>query len=258
MSDSLFLEERRRAILAKLNADGRVSVRDLSEEMAVSAVTIRQDLRALEETGLLQRTRGGAVLPEHTLSSLELSFEIRRRRADAEKDALGQAAAALVRDGYGVALDASTTAFAVVPYLKKYDGLTVVTNSIIIAQQFLDTPRIQVMLPAGRLRRDSVSVVGGARTLPDINLNVGFFSAYGFAVAEGATEISVDEVEMKRALLTNSLECILLIDGSKWGRIAPYTYAQPADFSRVLTTASAPMDLVERCRAGHVSVDVVT
>lgn len=259
MPDQLFLEERRRAILSAIEKQGRVSVKDLSDDLHVSTVTIRQDLRALEAEGFLERTYGGAVRRASAATlpgQPELSFDVRRRRQDAEKQAIGQAAARLVRDGYGVALDASTTAFAITPYLKRFDGLTIVTNSLIIAQQFLDAPRIQVLMPAGRLRRDSVSLTGSSATIPAINLNLGFFGARGLSLTVGYCDITAEEAEMKRALIAHCQQSFVVIDSSKWGSVAPFTYCDAHD-AAVITTERAPHEHVEAFRAAGISVETV-
>ncbi len=253
--EPLFLEERRRNILELLRQRGRVSVKALSEQLHVSAVTIRQDLRALEREGLLERTYGGAVQRTSPPVS-EPAFDLRRERSPAEKIAIGQAAAALVQDGYSVALDASTTAYAITPYLKRFYGLTIVTNSLIIAQQFLDAPRTRVILPGGRLRRDSISIVGNPSSLPHINLNLGFFSASGLSLETGATDINPDEVEMKRALIARCVLPVIVVDSSKWGQIAPYTYLPGHELKHVITTTKAPPGHVGALRQAGIRVDL--
>ncbi len=257
MVTPLFLQERRQLILDELKREGRVSVKTLSEKLSVSEVTIRQDLRALEDEGLLERTYGGAVIRSPTPTSAELSFDTRRRKHRAQKDVIGRAAAALVRDGFGIAIDASTTTFALTPYLKRYDSLTIVTNSLIIAEQFLDAPRVSVVLPAGRLRRDSVSLVGRPDTLPDINLNIGFFGARGISFETGITELNPEEAEMKRAMMARCRTNVIVVDGTKWEQVAPYTYASVRDVSRVVTTTEAPIEAVEQLRSVGVQVDMV-
>lgn len=257
MTEPLFLEERRRNILELLKQHGRVSVNALSDMLSVSTVTIRQDLRALEEEGLLERTYGGAVLRSSPPPIAELSFETRREKSHAEKDAIGRAAAALVQDGFAIALDASTTSYAITPFLKRFDSLTVVTNSLIIAQAFLHTPRIQVLLPAGRLRRDSVSINGMVDTLPTINLNIGFFGARGVTWEAGITEISYEEAEIKRTLIPRCIQPVIVVDSSKWGQIAPYTYQPAKEVARIITTDKAPGEMVEQFRAAGAIVDCV-
>lgn len=257
MAETLFLEERRRTILDNLKRYGRVSVKELSEKLSVSAVTIRQDLRALEEEGLLERTYGGAMLRTFVPAAPEVAFDVRRESFQAEKDVMGKAAASLVQDNFGVALDASTTAFAITPFLKTFDNLTVVTNSLMIAQAFTDSPRINVILPGGKLRRDSASLVGNPDSLPDINLNIGFFSARGLSLEAGLTDISPEQAEIKRAMIARCIHVIALIDSSKWGLISPYTYALAQDMTRIITTDRAPADMIAGFRTAGVSVDVV-
>lgn len=237
------MEERRRLILEKLRLHGRVAVSELSDSMNVSAVTIRQDLRALESEGLLERTHGGAVEVQSAASAgdtPELSFDIRRNQQTDEKAVLGQAAAQMIETGSAIALDASTTICSIIPHMEAFDNLTVVTNNLMAVEMLLVHPGIEVLLPAGRLRRDAYSVIGSPDSLPDINLNIGFVSAWGISVEAGLTEVSEDEMILKRRLLSRCMKKVLLVDSHKWGQVAPYTYAHPEDFDVILTTDRVP------------------
>ncbi len=258
MSDPLFLEERRRVILELLEQRGRVTVKELSDEMQVSEVTIRQDLRALQELGLLERTYGGAVARGGSIGLKELSFNLRQMKKRDQKDAIAALAATLVHDGYSIALDSSTTVYAMLPYLKAFDNLTIVTNSLMVAQGFLDKDdhQTRVLLAAGRLRRDSISVVGMPESLPQVNLNLCFFSARGVVESVGASEIDPDEVVVKQTMITRSAESVLLVDGSKWGMIAPFTIVPVSSLRHVITSSDAPPDQVARFRSLGVRVDV--
>ena len=257
MAESLFVEERRRVILDQLKAQGRVSVKDLSALMNVSAVTIRQDLRSLEDVGLLERTYGGAVRRENTLVLPEMSFHVRLGKKQREKEAIALAAAGLIQEGYTVALDASSTAYALVPHLKTFKRITVFTNSLVTAQSFLDSPHVTVLVPGGRLRRDSISIVGRLEGLPDINLNIGFFSARGVSLHGGISDVDVDEVAIKQAMAARCLSTVVIVDGSKWGQIAPYTFIKPEQVKHIITSEDAPHDVIEQFRAQGVRVDVV-
>jgi DeoR family fructose operon transcriptional repressor len=257
MPDALFLEERRRAILDQLEQRGRVTVKALSEGLQVSTVTIRQDLRALEDQGLLERTYGGAVARIEKAPLQELSFTVRQSKRHDQKTTIAEAAAALVEDGTSIALDSSTTVYALGPFLKSYDKLTVVTNSLILAQSFLDHPSTQVLLPGGRVRRDSISLVGQPESLPQVNLNIGFFSARGIAEGIGASEIDPDEVVVKQAMLKRCVRVVLLVDSSKWGQIAPYTLIPPEQIAHIITTDQAAPDLVQYYRDLGTRVDLL-
>jgi DeoR family fructose operon transcriptional repressor len=258
MPESLFVEERRRVILDQLKEQGRVSVKDLSEAMNVSAVTIRQDLRALEEGGLLERTYGGAVRRESTTVLPEMSFHVRLGKKHREKEAMAAAAAALIREGDSVALDASSTAYSLVPHLKTFKRITVVTNSLITAQSFLDSPHVNVLLPGGRLRRDSISIVGRPEGLPDVNLNIGFFSARGVNLSGGVSDVDADEVAIKQAMMGRCVSVVVMIDGSKWGQVAPYPFIRAEQIRHIITSDDAPLDMVNEMRKRKVRVDVVS
>src|SRR5690606_17313376 len=121
------------------------------------------------------------------------------------------------------------TVHTLVPHLKNFKRLTVVTNSLITAQSFLDTPNITVLLPGGRLRRDSISIVGSVENLPGININLGFFGARGISWAGGVSDVDSDEVALKQAMFRRSVRAVVMVDGSKWGQVAPYTFIASTD-----------------------------
>ena len=255
----MFLEERRRAILDELRQHGRVSVTSLSDRLHVSAVTIRQDLRMLESEGLLDRTHGGAVLRDaSTAIPHELAFSTRQQHRRDEKQAIGRTAAGMVSNGYALALDASTTALAIVPFLKLVDDLVIVTNSLIIAQQFLDTPRIHVQMPAGTVRSDSVSLVGRPETLPDINLMLGFFGTHGLTLENGITEISMEEVVIKQAMIARCRQAVIVADSHKWNKVAPYTFELPQNVDRIITDEGTPAKMIKEFQEAGIEVDVVS
>lgn len=257
---SLFLEERRRAIVEQLEKSGRVTVKLLSDMMDVSEVTIRQDLRALEEQGVLERTYGGAVYRGGGGNLTEMSFKTRLMTNRAKKEALAAAATHLIHDGHSIALDSSTTVYVLAPYLRKFNKLTIVTNGLMAAQTFLGDPERQtrVLLPGGRLRSDAISVVGQSGNLPDVNLHIGFFSSRGISEEVGASEVDPDEVLVKQALIERCMHTVFLIDGSKWGKIAPYTIVPPGKIEHIITTDDAPSALVDHFRSLGTQVDIVT
>jgi DeoR family transcriptional regulator of aga operon len=257
--DMSTIQKRHQTIIELLKQKGgRLSVNDLSDRLGVSSVTIRQDLRTLADKNVLERVYGGAVLRSGGSGSVELSFEVRQQEAARDKNAIGRFAAQLVKDGYGIAIDGSTTAFALVPYLKQYTNLTIVTNSLIVAQGFRDTPRNKVYVPCGRMRGESATIVGSPEGLPDINLNFGFFGAWGVSLPGGISDVDPDEVKMRRAMMTRCLKTVVIVDGRKWGETAPYTYATADEIDRIITSTSAPDDLVEAFRQRGVIVDMVS
>lgn len=255
MSDQMFMEERRRGILSQLQRSGRVAVKRLSDDFNVSEVTIRLDLRALEAAKLVQRTHGGALLPQGRDISPELSYDARLRANSRVKAQIARYAARYVSPGDIIALDASTTVFAMLSHLKQLDELTIVTNSLIIAKELLNHRHIKVLMPGGQLRRDSVSLVGKPEGLPKLQLSAGFISAHGYSKDSGFTESSQEESQMKRAILDQCISKYMLIDDKKWGKVTSFTVVQPGELSAIFTSRQAPPQRVAELRDRDVIVE---
>ncbi|HEX2905463.1 MAG TPA: hypothetical protein VHO69_01280, partial [Phototrophicaceae bacterium] len=113
------------------------------------------------------------------------------------------------------------------------------------------------LLPGGRLRRDSVSINGRPETLPDINLNIGFFGARGVSFEAGISEIGQEEADIKQVLIPRCFLPVIVADGSKWGQIAPYTYLPAKEVSHIITSDLAPREMVEQFRAAGTIVETV-
>ena len=257
MAEKLFPRERLDQILALVQEEGRVSVAELGERFGVSAVTIRNDLAALERQGQLVRTHGGAMARPNT--RVEPAFALRQRRSVAEKERIGRAAAALVQDGEAIAFDASTTSWQVARHLKDRRELTVVTNCLFIAMEFLETPHVTVVMPGGTLRTASASLVGeiGACILEHYHVQKGFFGARGFTLEEGLTDVNQYEVELKRRMAERSKEVIAIVDASKWGQVAFASFASLEQIDRVIADDAAPPKMVRALRERGIQVTIV-
>lgn len=254
---SFFPEERLDRIASLVAERRRVSVAELSSLFNVSAVTIRNDLSELERRGLLMRTHGGALAISQ--SRAELSFDVRERLQREEKARIGQAAASMIHDGDAIALDASTTALQVAKRIKDRRELTVVTNGIRIALEFMDSPHITVVMPGGFLRRDAVSLVGelGEEVLAKFNVQKGFFGAKGVTLEEGLTDVDSYEVQLKRAMARAAKEVIAIVDHTKWGQVGFASFVSIDQVDCIITDDGAPPDMVAAFREAGVNVIIV-
>ena len=253
----LYLEERRQEILHQVQKAGRVSVSELSQQFGVSEVTIRADLQALAEYNLLVRTHGGAVPAGRGLP--ELSLSLRRQQQVSEKSRIGEAAAQFVVDGDAIFLDTSSTALAIAQRLKQHHHLTVITNSLAIAQEMLDAAEVNVVMPGGQLRRETASLIGadGLDMLRKFNVQKGFFGAHGLSVPEGLTDVSAAEAEVKRPLVDMCRQVVAVIDSTKWGRVGLASFATLEEIDVVITDTLAPLARIEEVRALGIEVIVV-
>jgi DeoR/GlpR family transcriptional regulator of sugar metabolism len=256
INEHLFPEERRQEILKRVNLDGRVEVNDLSQLFGVSEVTIRSDLQLLSDQSLVLRTHGGAV----PLSRIpELSLSLRRQQQVNQKNRIGAAGAGMVEDGDAIFLDTSSTALALAHHLRERRDITIITNSLAIAQFLLDVPNATVVMPGGTLQRETVSLVGidGLDFLRKFNIRKGFFGAHGIRQPEGLTDVSATEAEVKRALITQCHEVIAILDSTKWGRIGLASFARLEDIHAIITDTGASPEQVEQVRMRGIRVILV-
>jgi DeoR/GlpR family transcriptional regulator of sugar metabolism len=259
MKGHLFPEERLAQIVTIVKENGRVTVPELCAHFGVSRPTIRNDLRELEQQGLIRRTHGGALVSGGGQQEVEISFHTRARLQTQEKSRIGQRAASLVGDRSVVALDASTTALEVARRIKDRRELTVVTNGLRIALEFADSPHITVVVPGGFLRCDSLSLVGqlSAECLAGMKVQRAFFGAEGVTLDDGLTDVNSYEVQTKRAMARVAQEVIAIVDHTKWGRVSFAAFAALEEVNTIISDDRAPTDMVDACRERGVEVILV-
>jgi DeoR/GlpR family transcriptional regulator of sugar metabolism len=247
-SPNLYPSERQEKIINLLNQNGRVSVAELSQLLKVSEVTVRADLQILAAQNLIVRTHGGAVIAPR---APELSLVLRRDQMVQEKKRIGAAAAEFVANGDAIFVDASSTTLELARNLRNYRDLTILTNSLVVAQAMLEAPGVTVVMTGGILERDTVSLMRteGLAILRKYNIKTGFFGAHGLSFPEGLTDVSAGEAEVKREIVSMCRQVIALIDASKWGRVGPASFANPQDIHIIITDDQAPAVLVEQARS---------
>lgn len=252
----LLPEERLSQIAALAIERYALTVSELSERFDVSPATIRSDLDELERRGLVVRTHGGAVRADR--NGREFSLPTREREQVEEKRRIAAAAAEMIADGDAIALDASTTALQIARRIRNRRELTVVTSSLMVALELVESPGVTVVMPGGVLDRDTVSLVGrlGTETLANCNAAQGFFGVRGLTL-EGLTDINSYEAELKRSLISASREVTIVADASKWGRVALVSLVPWSAVHRVISDRSAPPEMVAALRERGVEVRLV-
>ncbi|HEX7555796.1 MAG TPA: DeoR/GlpR family DNA-binding transcription regulator [Leptolinea sp.] len=239
--------ERQQKILDVINQENRVRVARLVQLFGVSEVTIRSDLTFLASQNLIIRTHGGAVIAP---KPPELSLLIRSKQMKSEKWRIGMKAASLVLDGDAIFLDTSSTSLAIAQQLINHRELTILTNSLAVAQTMLDAPSVTVVMPGGNLSRETVSLVGidGLDLLKKFNIQKGFFGAHGISHPEGLTDVSFAEAEVKRQVLSICREVYAVVDNSKWGRVGLASFAGLDQIHQIITNQPIPPAMLEQMR----------
>lgn len=245
------------AILDLLAERGSVSLSDLSSELGISPATARRDLADMSDQRLLVRTHGGARLIE---SRSELPVALRDTRFQDAKRAIAAAvAAAIPRQRYAVALSGGTTAASVARALAGHEDLTIVTNSLTIAQLVTSYPQLKVVMTGGILRPESLELVGvlAENTFNAINLGTAILGTDGMTAAGGVTTHDETEARTNNAMVTHAQRVVVVADGSKIGRLALAQVATIDQVDMLVTDSSADPDAVAAIRAAGVDVQVV-
>lgn len=224
--------ERQKQILELLQAKKSMTVKELCALLYASPATVRRDLAALEQAGLINRSFGGAVLCE--VFPDQLPFAVRSGEHIPEKKRLAARAATLIRPGETVFLDASSTTFYLVPHLREIPELTVVTNSP-RACLALAEHGVRCLCTGGELLDGSQVLVGSdaERYVRGIRAHVCLFSARGVANGQ-VTDSSKGERDLKIAMLESSGRSVLLYDRSKEGKLYPYRVTDLAQVGEIV------------------------
>jgi DeoR family transcriptional regulator of aga operon len=247
--------ERLGLILEELSAVGSVGVTDLVERLGVSAATVRRDLEHLEDQRLLTRTHGGAVAQ---MVSYELPLRYRSARRQEQKRRIGLEAARRVHDGAVIGLTGGTTTTEVARAVADRP-LTVVTNALNIASELAIRPNIKLVVTGGVARPETYELVGPIAdgALGDLHLDIAFIGADGITAAAGLTTHHEIEAHTDRAVLDSAAHVVVVVDGSKLGRVAFVEISPVASIAELITDDEADPVELERIREAGVRVTVV-
>lgn len=211
--------QRQSWILEEVRRIGGVRVSDLTQALGVSDMTVRRDLDTLARKGLIEKVHGGATA-RHPGSTDEPGFEAKVGRERAAKDAIARRAADLVRPGTAIGVTAGTTTHAFARAMARVPDVTVVTNSLRVAE-VLHTHAVasQTVILTGGVRTPSDALVGpvAIQSIRALHLDCVFMGVHGMDEVAGFTSPNLMEAETNRALMSTARRLIVLADHTKWG-----------------------------------------
>ncbi len=222
----MLVEQRYQMILDLMRATGTGSVRvtDLKKNLNVSSETIRRDLENMENQGLIRRARGGAFLNENALlennTNQYLPFGIRGKARVESKKEIAEFAISFIKEGQSIALDSGTTAYALARVIKqRFKSLTVVTNSMAIANELTDAKGITLIVTGGVYRPEEAAFVSDMAGLifSKLNIDLFFLTTCGISVERGVTYQRMDEILVQEKMMEASDQTIVIADSSKLG-----------------------------------------
>ena len=229
-------KEREQEILNILKkSNGFVTVKQLCDTLFASESSIRRDLKALELSGLVKRSYGGATLAVN-FSNI-VTFNRRTRQNVNAKKEIAQKAATLINDGDVVFLDQSSTAFYLANEIINRASLTVVTNNIEI-MMLLSNSNIKLISSGGFLSDENRNcLIGGdaQQTFENIFANVVFFSVKAVSDNGMVCDCSREEIVVRNAMLKNADKKVLLCDSSKFGITAPFVQCRLDDVDYLIS-----------------------
>jgi DeoR/GlpR family transcriptional regulator of sugar metabolism len=211
--------QRQQMIVEEVRRRGAVRVSELTEQLSVSEMTVRRDLDALARSGFVEKVHGGATRRDQA-STHEPGFEAKSHRELKEKEAIARVASTLVEPGQAVALSAGTTTWRLAHHIRQIPNLTVVTNSLPVADVLhaVKRPDLTVVLTGG-VRTPSDALVGpvAAATLRSLHVDVLFIGVHGMSEDAGFTTPNLLEAETDEALISSADRVVVVADHTKWG-----------------------------------------
>ncbi|MDR3225513.1 MAG: DeoR/GlpR family DNA-binding transcription regulator [Clostridiales Family XIII bacterium] len=222
-----------------------VTVEQLSEQLFVSGATIRRDLQELADSGLIQRTRGGAILTESI--STEAPMVLRESRNEMQKQIIATISKNHIKEGMTLFMDSSTTVFMLARNIDRFGNLRIITNNLKIIWLLSERKGIDIICTGGTLRESSLSFFGenALKYAAEMNADAAFLSCQGFSVTNGSSDAREEESYLKREFLANSKNRYLLFDTSKMDKEYLFRTAPANAFTKIITESNDVNNYIE-------------
>ena len=219
---------------------GSVSVEALAEHLGVTLQTVRRDVRALAEAGLLTRFHGGVRVPGSTTENI--AYRQRQRLNEGAKLRIARTVAAAVPHGCSLFVNIGTTAEAIAHELMQHRGLHVITNNLNVAAILSDHPDCELIVAGGMVRPRDRGIIGEATVdfIRQFKVDIGLIGISGIEADGTLRDFDYREVKVARAILDHSREVWLAADHSKFNRPAMVELARFDHLDRLYTDAPPP------------------
>lgn len=249
-------EDRRRRIAELVHEATRASVEDLAGLLETSRETVRRDLALLSEQGVVRKVHGGAVSAQ---TAFESPLKVRYATARQEKLALAQKAAEQFRNGDSLLIDAGTTTALFAAALGRAGSFTVITNSILVAQELRQGPQqSEVYLLGGRFDGENQEMLGSlvVEQIQRVQADHAVLTVGAVDPAGRCFDFNAEEGYIARAMIASARQTTILADGSKLGRHALFQVCEASQISRLVTDSEPPASVGNALRAAGAELIV--
>jgi DeoR/GlpR family transcriptional regulator of sugar metabolism len=251
----MLANERHNKILNVLDIEGNVKSSKLIKILDVSLETIRRDLDNLEKLGLLKKVHGGAIPRTNRTNSLP--YRLREDSKCDEKKSIANKALEYIFEGDTIALNGGTTNIEIAKLLKiKYKNLTVVTNSILIANELIEKNGINLILVGGIYNKREFSFLG-ENTLNALNkfsVDKSFVGVGGVSLKRGVTDFLEEEVQIEKKFIEIANEIIILADSSKIGINSLIKVCNLEDVNLIITDSKLDINLKKKFLTNGIEI----
>lgn len=249
--------QRHETILNTLAKEKHVEVLELCKQLNVSAVTIRKDLKLLEEKGLLFRTHGGASLENPYIN--EKAVLEKEKISVEEKNGIAQAAAKLINENDSIMIASGTTVQALSKFIKPKNKLTVITSSLYVVLHLIHDKNIEILQLGGYVRHSSASVIGSyaAHVLDNISCSKLFLGVDGIDFDYGLSTTSLEEAQLNQKMLASAQKVIVLADSTKFGKKSFAKICEVSDINEIITDSGISTSNKKKLEDKGVKVTIV-
>lgn len=242
--------QRRHNILALLNEQGEVSVDELAKRFEISEVTIRKDLAALENNGLLLRRYGGAVtIPQELMGDSS-------QPVSKYKQAIARVAASCIREHARIIVDSGSTTAALIPELGRQPGLVVMTNSLYVASALSELEHEPVLLMTGGTwdpHSESFQGQVAEQVLRSYDFDQLFIGADGIDLSRGTTTFN-ELLGLSRVMAEVAREVVVMVEADKLGRKIPNLELPWSSIHTLITDDRLPTEAREQIQARGITL----
>ena len=237
--------DRERSILEILLKEKKIRVKDLSRQLYASEPSIRRDLASLEKQHLIKRVYGGAVLEENGISMIKIPFTIRELEQSSEKVRIARKASSLVGDGTVLFLDASSSAYNMIPFLASKKNITIITNGLKTQMKLAEYSNIKTISTGGQLLNSCYALVGeeAYKTIDRFTADFFFFSCRGISAEGNLTDISEAEDYVRNKMMEHSSSSYLLCNSNKIGTTYYHKLCHASQLNGIISDSEPPENL---------------
>ena len=246
--------ERRREILSRLAANGKVIVTELARDFGVTEETIRRDLEKLDNEGLASKTYGGAV-SKHS-PTLDLPYNVRESVNVEAKQRIADKICSLISDGERIMLDSSSTALYVVKKIKEIKNLTIITNSVKILLELADKQDWTVLSTGGILKKGALSLTGSSaeKMISSYHVDTAICSCKGIDMSLGITDSNESDCLIKQAMINAAERKILALDIEKFDKKSFVKVCSTDDLDVIVTDTEPTDKWISFCRENNIDL----